>query len=227
MKLVIFDCDGTLVDSQHAICAAMEHAFTTLALPPPSRAEILGVVGLSLPQTFEVLAAQQAPSVQAALAEHYRSDFPAKRQQPALHDPLYPGMGEVVAALARRGDVLLGIATGKSRRGVARLLDREGWQQHFITIQTADDHPSKPHPSMILSAMAETGVGPDATVAVGDTSYDIEMARGAGVGAIGVGWGYHEVERLKLAGADTIIATSDALVAAIDAQLTIREPAST
>jgi phosphoglycolate phosphatase len=227
MKLVIFDCDGTLVDSQHAICAAMEYAFTTLALPAPSRLDILGVVGLSLPQTFAVLAAQQPVSVQAALAEHYRSDFPGKRQQPALHDPLYSGMGDVVAALAGRGDILLGIATGKSRRGVARLLDREGWQQHFVTIQTADDHPSKPDPSMILSAMAETGVGPDATLMVGDTTYDIEMARSAGVGAIGVGWGYHEVERLKLAGADTVVTIADALLAAIDAQLRAKEPVST
>jgi phosphoglycolate phosphatase len=227
MKLVIFDCDGTLVDSQHAICAAMEYAFTTLALPAPSRLDILGVVGLSLPQTFAVLAAHQPVSVQAALAEHYRSDFPGKRRQPALHDPPYPGMGEVVAALAGRRDVLLGIATGKSRRGVARLLDREGWQQHFVTIQTADDHPSKPDPSMILSALAETGVGPDATLMIGDTTYDIEMARSAGVGAIGVGWGYHEAERLKVAGADTVVATADALVAAVDAQLAAREPAST
>lgn len=227
MKLIIFDCDGTLVDSQHAICAAMEHAFTTLALPAPTRTDILGVVGLSLPQALAVLAPQQPPSVQAALAGHYRSDFPGKRQQPAMHDPLYPGIGDVVAALARRGDTLLGIATGKSQRGVARLLDREGWQQHFVTIQTADENPSKPDPTMILSAMAQTGADPASTLMIGDTTYDIEMARGAGVGAIGVGWGYHQPERLTLAGADTVIATADALVAAIDARLSAREPVST
>ena len=223
MKLVIFDCDGTLVDSQHAICAAMEHAFTMLELPAPSRSEILGVVGLSLPQTFEVLAAQQPISVQSALAEHYRSDFPSKRQQTAMHDPLYAGIGEVVAALVRRDDVLLGIATGKSRRGVARLLDREGWQGHFITIQTADDHPSKPHPSMILRAMAEAGVEPGSTVMIGDTTYDIEMGRSAGVGAVGVDWGYHEPERLRLAGAHAVVTSCDFLIAAIDARLAAQE----
>ena len=156
------------------------------------------MVGLSLPQAFAVLAPQHPLSVQAELAEHYRSDFPGKRQQPALHDPLYPGIAEVVAALAGRDDMLLGIATGKSQRGVARLLEREGWQGHFVTIQTADENPSKPDPSMILSAMAQTGVEPHATLMIGDTTYDIEMARNAGVGAIGVAWGYHAPERLQL-----------------------------
>jgi phosphoglycolate phosphatase len=115
--------------------------------------------------------------------------------------------------------VVLGIATGKSRRGVARLLERQGWGGRFFTIQTADDHPSKPHPSMILRAMAEAGAEPSATVMVGDTSYDMEMARSAGVGALGVTWGYHPVERLRLAGAHRLVATCDGLAAAIDAQL--------
>ncbi len=227
MKLIIFDCDGTLVDSQHAICASMEHAFTMLALPPPSRADILGVVGLSLPQAFAVLAPQHPLSVQAELAEHYRTDFPGKRQLPALHDPLYPGIAEVVADLARRDDTLLGIATGKSQRGVARLLNREGWQGHFVTIQTADENPSKPDPAMILNAMAQTGADPASALMIGDTTYDIEMARNAGVAAIGVGWGYHEPARLQLAGADVVVATTEALAAAIDAWLAARESVST
>ena len=223
MKLVIFDCDGTLVDSQNAICAAMEHAFSSLGLVTPGRAEILGVIGLSLPQSFAVLAGQQPKSVQAELAELYRSDFPEKRQLAALHDPLFSGIEEVVAGLAGRGDVLLGIATGKSRRGVARILEREGWGGYFVTIQTADDHPSKPHPSMILRAMVETGVEPNATVMVGDSTYDIEMARAAGVGAIGVGWGYHAADRLSLMGAHAVVAGCDGLLAAIDKRLAEQE----
>ena len=223
MKLVIFDCDGTLVDSQHAICAAMEYAFTSLQLPAPSRADILGVVGLSLPQTFEVLAGQHPLAMQLALAEAYRTDFPGKRAMPEMHDPLYPGIGEVVAALSGRENVLLGIATGKSRKGVARLLEREGWQGHFVTIQTADDNPSKPHPEMIRRAMAETGVDPGSTVMVGDTTYDIEMAVSAGVGAIGVSWGYHEPERLIRAGAHALAEAPDRLLAAVDALLADRK----
>lgn len=223
MKLVIFDCDGTLVDSQHAICAAMDHAFTTLGLPPPARAEVLGVVGLSLPQSFAVLAPTQAPSVQLALAEAYRTDFPGKRDLPALHDPLYAGIDAVIAELAGRRDVLLGIATGKSRRGVARILEREGWHGRFVTIQTADDNPSKPHPEMILRAMAETGVAREATVMVGDSTYDIEMARNAAVGAVGVAWGYCEPLQLVRSGAHAVAETSDALLAAVEKQLAAQE----
>jgi phosphoglycolate phosphatase len=223
MKLVIFDCDGTLVDSQNAIVAAMEHAFSSLGLPPPARAEILGVVGLSLPEAFAVLAPRRPRSAQAELAQLYRSDYPGKRQLGPHHDPLFAGIAEVVAALAVREEVLLGIATGKSRRGVARILEREGWGGHFATIQTADDHPSKPHPSMILRAMAEAGVAPGSTVMVGDATYDIEMARNAGVGAIGVAWGYHAADRLRQTGAHAVVAGCDQLISAIDKRLSEQE----
>jgi phosphoglycolate phosphatase len=227
MKLVIFDCDGTLVDSQHAICAAMDHAFSTLKLAAPSRAEVLSVVGLSLPQAFAVLAPQHSVSVQAELAELYRTDFPGKRNSAALHDPLFPGMGEVVEALAGRRDVHLAVATGKSRRGVARLVQREGWQGHFTSIQTADDNPSKPHPSMILRAMAETGVEPEAAVMIGDTTYDIEMGLAAGVGALGVAWGYHEPARLVRAGAHALVSTAEDLVSAIEQRLAAQKAPAT
>jgi phosphoglycolate phosphatase len=215
MQLIIFDCDGTLVDSQHKICAAMAHAFTAMALPVPARAEILGIVGLSLPQVFAVLAPEQPASVQAELVEHYRMDFPARPREAALHDPLFAGVGALVATLARRGDLVLGMATGKSRRGVARILEREGWCGHFLTVQTADDHPSKPHPSMILQAIAEVGADAATTTMVGDTTYDIEMALNAGVRGVGVGWGYHEPARLLHAGAERVVNSSEELLAAI------------
>ncbi len=154
MKLVIFDCDGTLVDSQHAICAAMEHAFATLGLRSPSRRDMLGVVGLSLPQVFAVLAGEQPASVQAELirlVSHRLSRASAKERSRTIR--CMTASARWCKPSPRRDDMVLGIATGKSRRGVARILEREGWHGHFLTIQTADDHPSKPHPSMILRAM--------------------------------------------------------------------------
>src|SRR5690606_11825217 len=111
---------------------------------------------------------------------------------------------KLIETLAGRGDIVLGVATGKSRRGVAALFEREGLSDLFMTIQTADDHPSKPHPSMILKAMAETGCAPAETVMVRDTTFDIEMALSAGVGAVGVDWGYHPGEALIAAGAHAV-----------------------
>lgn len=223
MKLVIFDCDGTLVDSQHAIVAAIDHAFRTMGLMPPSRAGALGAVGLSLPEAFRVLASEHPASVQRELIELYRSAFSHARRTARPAEPLYPGVREVIETLKSSGNTVLGIATGKSKRGVARLFEREGWHGHFLTIQTADDHPSKPHPSMILKAMAETGVGADDTIMVGDTSFDMEMARGARVGALGVGWGYHTVDRLTAAGAHGVVYEGKELLPAIEDHFGMRE----
>ncbi len=216
MKLVIFDCDGTIVDSQAGIVMSMDHAFRSLGMTPPQRAQTLAVVGLSLPEAFSALAPDADFDMRADLADRYKRAFRDLNHDPAETEVLFPHAKTVIAALAARDDMVLGIATGKSRRGVDRLFDREGWQSHFGTIQTADDHPSKPHPSMVLRAMAETGVSPEATVMIGDTTYDIEMARAAGVGAIGVTWGYHHRSELEDAGAHIIISSYEAVPAAIE-----------
>src|SRR5262249_22493493 len=146
-----------------------------------TRAQILSVIGLSLSEAFAVLAHEHETNIQQKLACLFRDHVAIARAQKSAEDPLFAGAKEVIQTLIERDDIVLGIATGKSGRGVARMLEREGWQTAFITVQTADGHPSKPHPSMIEQAMAEAGIGPKSTVMVGDTSYDMEMARRATV----------------------------------------------
>jgi phosphoglycolate phosphatase len=216
MKLVIFDCDGTLVDSQHHIVAAMEEAFGAERLAPPAREAVVSVVGLSLATAVaRLVPADVDASLIVRIADAYKAAFAARRQRPGHDEPLFPGVGEAVRALSERGDVLLGIATGKSRRGVAAVLEREGFSRLFATIQTADTHPSKPDPSMVMAAMAETGAAPRDTLMIGDTTYDIEMALGAGVGAVGVGWGYHPAAALRDAGAHILVETGHELEPAL------------
>lgn len=203
MKLVLFDVDGTLVDSQNIIVASMHGAFLRHGMEPPSRERSLSIVGLSLAEAFRVLAGPDAPAEE--MAQSYKDAYSVLRLDPANDAPLFPGAGECIARLNGRDDVLLGIATGKSRRGVAQLIERHGWEGVFSTVQTADDAPSKPHPAMILQAMAELGVAPEDTMMVGDSSYDMAMARSAGVHAIGVSWGFQPVDVLKQTGAHRIV----------------------
>jgi phosphoglycolate phosphatase len=203
LYLVILDVDGTLVDSQNLIVAAQRQAFAACGLEPPTRQRSLSIVGLSLAEAFTALVGPAGPIEQ--LTEGYKAAFATLRADPACVEPLFPEVEAVIGRLARREDVLLGIATGKSRRGVAHILDRHDWHSVFATVQTADDAPSKPDPGMILQAMADTGIGPDATFMVGDTSFDMAMARAAGVRPIGVSWGYHPVAALQEAGAERII----------------------
>ena len=202
MFLVVFDVDGTLVDSQDLVVAAQRETFLAHGLEPPGRERALSIVGLSLPQAFRVLADE---AIADSLAEGYRRAFGRLRADPGWREPLFPGAAELLAELARRPDVALGIATGKSRRGVAHLLEREGWQGVFATIKTADDAPSKPHPAMLEQALAKTGVAPGCAAMVGDSTFDMVMARAAGLRPIAVSWGYHRPDALREAGAETIV----------------------
>ena len=214
LKLVLFDVDGTLIDSQHIIVEAQRRAFASVGLPAPSRADSLSIVGLSLREAFAVLVGPDGPI--EALADAYKSAFGELRLNPSNDAPFFPGAQEIVARLTARDDVLLGVATGKSRRGVAHLVERAGWHGVLSTIQTADDNPSKPAPDMILKALAETGVDPAHAVLVGDTSFDMIMARDAGIAAIGVDWGYHPTADLRDAGAHVIAHDFDEVLHWID-----------
>lgn len=213
-RLVIFDVDGTLVDSQDHIHAAMVAAFDAEGLIAPPRAEVLAIVGLSLPEAVSQLVPGLVESRRDRIVAAYKASFAPLRG--AARAPLYPGARETLLALRTRGDVALGIATGKSRRGLAHLLAAHDLAGLFVTMQVADDHPSKPHPSMVVAALEETGVAAADAVMVGDTTYDMAMARAAGVEALGVGWGYHAAADLTRAGASEVLGAYDGLLPALD-----------
>ena len=214
-RLAIFDCDGTLVDSQHNICLAMERCFVAAGLEPPTRERTRAVVGLSLVEAMRALLPESEVEFHASLAEDYKRAFQAMRARGLAEEPLYEGVRELIDRLDAEG-WLLGIATGKSDRGVALCLEHHGLAGRFITLQTADRHPSKPHPSMLETAMAEAGALPGDTVMIGDTAYDIEMAVAAGTRAIGVAWGYHAPAELLAAGAEAVAETPGQLGELLD-----------
>ncbi|WP_294191478.1 HAD-IA family hydrolase [uncultured Sphingomonas sp.] len=205
VRLAIFDCDGTLVDSHANICRAMEAAFAGVRVDAPSRDAIRGIVGLSLVEAVAALAPDAEADFHTKVAEDYKSAFQRMRADGLLEaEPLYDGLVEALDQLAEAGWIF-GVATGKSDRGLAHVLAHHGLADRFVTLQTADRHPSKPHPSMIHAAMEQAGADPHLTVMIGDTSYDMEMARAADVRAIGVTWGYHDEALLRAGGADVIV----------------------
>ena len=204
-RLALFDCDGTLVDSQHNICAAMEECFAGAGLAPPARERTRAVVGLSLVEAMREMVPEAGHAAHVDLAERYKAVFQAMRARGGVEEPLFEGVADTIDRLEAEG-WLLGVATGKSDRGLAICLDAHGLAGRFVTLQTADRHPSKPHPSMIESAMAEAGAAPATTVMIGDTSFDMAMARAAGATAIGAAWGYHDVDALRRAGAHHVAA---------------------
>lgn len=226
MDLLIFDLDGTLINSEAIILAAQVECFARHGLVHPGREAGLGIVGLTLDIALMRLAGLDRPD--AALTQTYKEVFGAMRREaetdPALDEPLFPGVAEMLAELASRPGLKLGIATGKSRPGAEHIIARHGWQGLFATIQSADDAPSKPHPGMILRAMAETGAVPERTAMVGDSSFDIEMALAAGVTPVAVAWGFQPAASLAALGARHVIESCAELVGLVDGPA-VAEPA--
>lgn len=213
------------MDSQHLIVAAMHEAYRAHDLPAPRRERLLSIVGLSLNEAFLDLGEGAAGYPVAGLVDRYREAHATFRQAQTHVEPLFPGATETIAALAGRADVVLGIATGKSRRGVDGVLARHDLRRHFRSIKTADDAPSKPHPAMVIAAMREVGAAPGDTFVVGDTAFDIKMARAAGATGIGVAWGYHPAEALRAAGAAAVIERYAALVPLLERMWAVPAPA--
>ena len=199
-RLAIFDCDGTLVDSGGTIYAALRETFRQRGLDVPAPRVARKVIGLSLVEAMAELLPEAGNGEHADLAEEYKRHFMALRAAGQVEEPLFEGILELLDALEDEG-WLLAVATGKSDRGLKHCLDLHGIHARFVSLQTADRHPSKPHPSMVEQAMADAGASPQMTIVVGDTSYDMAMAVAANARGIGAGWGYHEADELLEAGA--------------------------
>ena len=199
-RLAVFDCDGTLVDSGATIYAALKACLTENGLDVPPPAVCRGVIGLSLTEAMAALLPSAPAKLHLKLADDYRRVFIGLRAAGEVEEPLFDGVLELLDALEGEG-WLLAVATGKSDRGLRYCLERHGIHARFVSLQTADGHPSKPHPSMVAQAMADAAAAPNATIVVGDTSFDMAMAVAAGATGIGAGWGYHEADELIAAGA--------------------------
>jgi phosphoglycolate phosphatase len=202
-KLVVWDVDGTLVDSRRSIFDSLGKAFVAEGLAAPSYEAVRQIVGLSLGEAIAALAPGLAATEAVRLTERYRSVFRAKVDTPGYVEALYDGAAETLDRLRTDG-WKIAIATGKSRRGVETIIRMHGWADLFDSTHTSDDGPGKPHPAMVLEAMKALGVGPERTIVVGDTAHDMRMAKAAGAYAQGVSWGFHTAEEVMEGGADHI-----------------------
>jgi phosphoglycolate phosphatase len=203
LKLVVWDVDGTLVDSRQTILESMQTAFAAAGLPRPSYEAVRQVVGLGLAEGIGVLLPGAGPEELDRATDGYRAAFGAKVRQPGYIEPLYDGAADTLDRL-RAGGWKIAMATGKSRRGVETIIRMHGWADLFDSTHCADDGPGKPHPAMVLEAMKALQMGPERTIVVGDTAHDMRMARAAGAYAQGVSWGFHTAEEVQEGGADHI-----------------------
>ncbi len=216
LKLVLFDCDGTLVDSADIIHASMVATFREAGFVEPTPEATKSIIGLTLDLAIATLLNRPLDAECGHLAARYKEHFLASRHLPSFQEPLYEGIAELIETLAKRDDILIGMVTGKSQRGVRRVLETYGFERHFVTIRTADDCPSKPHPAMVLECCGETGIDPASTFVVGDAIYDMQMATSAGAKAIGVSWGYGARDALIATGASAVLGRPGDLLALID-----------
>lgn len=193
-ELLVFDWDGTLMDSIARIVASVRGAFADMAFSQPSREHARDVIGLGLEPAMMRLCPDATPNELAHLMERYRHHYLIANQTPT---PMFEGAIEVVRGLHAQG-YLLGVATGKSRRGLDRAFELSGLGDCFHATRCGDEAFSKPHPEMLEGLMDELGVLPDRTLMIGDTEYDLEMARNAGTRSLGVSYGVHHRDRLEL-----------------------------
>jgi phosphoglycolate phosphatase len=211
LKLVVFDCDGTLVDSQYNIIHSMHQAFSACQLPLPENDAVRRVIGLNLEQAIQMLMDDGKNEVLLdRLVANYKQAFFDHRHQEDHDEPLFEGTVELLEKLDA-ANIQMAVATGKSLRGLKAVIDLHGLHKYFTSLQTPDHNPGKPHPQMLEKAMAMVGADPGNTFMVGDTSFDMMLARNAGCHGVGVSWGYHDEAELRRTGADHMIDRFSAL----------------
>ena len=194
-ELVVFDWDGTLMDSAELIVASLLAACRDIGIEEPSRERARHIIGLGLKDAIEYALPTLPPSRYRELADRYRVHFTAR--DAAL--PMFAGVDALLAELNERGHYVA-VATGKSRSGLERAMDHTATRTHFHATRCADESFPKPHPGMLLDLMDRLGVAPAATLMIGDTTHDLDMASNAGVASVGVSYGAHPRDELLLRG---------------------------
>lgn len=217
MRLVLFDCDGTLVDSAGLIHEVMARTFVAYDLPRPDISETKSIIGLTLDIAIARMMGQAHVDDRAiAMTAYYKSIYADVRAEAGFQEPLFAGISDVMSTLSARDDLVLGAVTGKSRRGLNVISQTHGFTPIFAVSRTADDCPSKPHPAMVTECCAEANIAASYTIVIGDAIYDMQMAKSAGATAIGVAWGYASVPELVAAGADSIARTPSDLIRVLE-----------
>lgn len=213
LRLVIFDLDGTLIDSVALIVETVTNAFRAVNEPAPDERMIRSISGITARDAMAILAPNATPArveeITASYRKHYLSGAGLARE------PMFEGALEALDRLQADPETILAVATGKGHQGAVTLLGLHGIVERFHSIETPTHNRGKPDPQMIETAMAKAGVDRSQTVMIGDTVHDMRMAKAAGVGAIGVAWGYHDRADLTQAGADIVIDRFDDLDAAV------------
>jgi phosphoglycolate phosphatase len=213
MRLVLFDCDGTLVDSAGLIHEVMARTFVEFGYARPDIALTKSIIGLTL--DIAIARMQGKPHVDdeaLAMTAHYKASYTGVRSEAGFQEPLFAGIADMMTRLEKDDDLILGAVTGKSRRGLDLIRASHGFEKTFFVSRTADDCPSKPHPGMVTECCSEAGIDAARTIVIGDAIYDMQMAKAAGAKAIGVSWGYATVPELVDAGADHILRTPADLI---------------
>lgn len=207
-KLFLFDCDGTILDSVGIIHDSMVRTFAEAGYVVPSENQTRAIIGLTLDLAIARLLDRQVDAEIETMTARYKQHFHKLYNKPDFSQSLFDGMAQLITDYASHERVALGVVTGKSRRGMDMFFEKHGFRDDFKVVRTADDCASKPHPAMVLECCGELKIVPSDTVVIGDSVFDMEMAKAAGAQAIGVAWGYNEVPLLRAAGADYIAANS-------------------